>query len=78
MRAATQSRAVAPSARPLSGLMPVQLAPAVQRKPTAIVATKPQSISCACQATAASRPRSRPGAYTQSATATAAHRQPAK
>ena len=58
--------------------MPVQFAPAVSRKPTAMVAMKPQSISCACQMTPANCPRSMTGANTHSATDTAAQKQPAK
>jgi hypothetical protein len=57
-----------PSARPRKGLTPVQFAPAVIRKATAIVATNPHIISCACQNTPFSTPFKRAGEKIQIAT----------
>ncbi|MNL65496.1 hypothetical protein D3C87_1898310 [compost metagenome] len=65
-------------ALPRSGFLPVQLAPAVSKKPTAMVATKPHSISCACQNTPPNTPVMRAGACTHSQTDASAQKQPAR
>src|SRR5690606_957741 len=49
-RATTHSRHTRPNGVPFRGLKPVQVALAVSRKATAMVAIKPHNISCACQA----------------------------
>ena len=76
MRARIQNRQQTASARPLMGVMPVQVAPAVNRKPTAMVMMKPQSISWACQNTPPSVPCSTLGKYTHSNTPMMAQKQP--
>src|SRR5690606_18343464 len=67
---------VTASGPPFIGLKPVQVALAVRRKPTAMVAIKPQSISCACQATAKKGAGTMEGANIQIATEINAHAHP--
>src|SRR5690606_9098781 len=61
---------------PFMGLNPVQVALAVSRKPTAMVAMNPHNIPWTCQATPKHGARIAEGAKIQIATDIAAHAQP--
>src|SRR5690606_1537420 len=76
-RASSHKMHTAARPLPFSGLEPVQVALAVKRKPTAIVAIKPHSISWACQATPARGCPSHCGAKIHKAIAINAQPQPA-
>jgi hypothetical protein len=60
------------------GLIPVQLAPAVIKKASAMVAMKPQSISCACHATPPKGAFKNDGVKIHNTMATSAQPTPAK
>src|SRR5699024_138908 len=62
---------------PFKGLIFVQFALAVNRKPTAIVAINAQSISCACQLKPSKGAGITCGAKIQIAIETSAHKHPA-